>query len=498
MEKIDIKEKALKRYAELMAKKIKEVEASDWKKPWFTNDFSGDTQNINGRRYSNFNQILLSIECEEKGYKTPVFMTFNQAKDINVNIRKGEKGFPVSFYNSVFTDKEGNTISEDDYNVLSEAEKEEYTKKHYMSFYHVFNIDQTNFAEKQPEAWELMLDRFSMEIHAQGSDYINPFLDKLIRDQKWVCPINLIQQDNAFYNWKDDAITLPTFEQFPDKKEFYYTALHEMAHSTGHKSRLNRKFGTFGDKSYSREELVAELTSAFAGKQLGMSCYPRKENAQYLKDWLQHLNEKPEFILKTLKDVGRSVTMIEESVSAISNMKIVQPETHPEITRFYRDNDGIINASIRINDDIKEVIIYPRGDEYCFTIGNITDKNVQTYFLNEKEIDTVKGLLNDNSLSKIIKGSRKTLILDGDSATIEYAGKKFDASDIIKTLKRNNIDINKIATSEWERLLKGQGLQLDKSSKAIFSITKVPSGYSMKVISVAKNFGKTPNLEAEP
>lgn len=342
-----------------------------------------------------------------------------------------------------------------------------------------------------------MLDRFSIEKHAQGDDYINPFLDKMIREQSWVCPITLEKQDNAFYNWKNDSITLPTFEQFPDKKEFYYTALHEMAHSTGHHSRLNRTFGKFGDESYSREELVAELSSAFVGKQLDMNPLPRKENAQYLKSWLQQINEDPEFLYKTLKDVGRSVAMIEENVSAISNQQVSQPEHHPEILKFYKDNDGIINATVKENEHIKDVVIYPRGNEYCFSLGSMGSKNMQTYFLNEGEIKTVNDLLKNNVLSKIIKGTRKTLILDGNIAAIEYAGKQYDATDIIKTLKDNNINIDTISTSEWERLLKGQGLQLDKSQKSIFSIIKVPSGYGMKIMSVAKNI-KSRNLESEP
>ena len=238
MEKENLREKALKKYAELMIGKIKEVEASDWKQPWFGTSFSGQAQNINGRHYNNFNQILLSLVCEEKGYKTPVFITFNQAKEIGASVLKGEKGFPVNFYTPIISDKEGNKIPMDTYSALSDAEKEAYTVKHYTTFYHVFNVEQTNFKEIQPDAWEHMLDRFSIEKHAQGDDYINPFLDKMIREQSWVCPITLEKQDNAFYNWKNDSITLPTFEQFPDKKEFYYTALHEMAHSTGHHSRL--------------------------------------------------------------------------------------------------------------------------------------------------------------------------------------------------------------------------------------------------------------------
>lgn len=270
-----------------------------------------------------------------------------------------------------------------------------------------------------------------------------------------------------------------------------------MAHSTGHHSRLNRTFGKFGDESYSKEELVAELSSAFAGKQLGMNPLPRKENAQYLKGWLEAIDKDPEFLFKTLKDVGRSVTMIENSVSAVSNQQVVQPEQHPEIMKFYKDNDGIINASVKENDHIKDVVIYPRGNEFCFSMGNIGSKNMQTYFLTPGETKTVNDLLQNNILSKKIKSVRKTLILDGDTATIEYAGKNYDATDVIKTLKKDNINVDNISTSEWERLLKGQGLQLDKSKKAVYSITKTPAGYGMKVMSVAKNITKTANIEAE-
>ena len=101
MEKEKLREKALKMYAELMVQKIKEVDASDWQKPWFGTNFSGQAQNINGRRYNNFNQILLSFISEEKGYKVPVFLTFNQAKEMGASVLKGEKGFPVNLYTPI-------------------------------------------------------------------------------------------------------------------------------------------------------------------------------------------------------------------------------------------------------------------------------------------------------------------------------------------------------------------------------------------------------------
>lgn len=162
MEKEKLREKALKMYAELMVQKIKEVDASDWQKPWFGTNFSGQAQNINGRRYNNFNQILLSFISEEKGYKVPVFLTFNQAKEMGASVLKGEKGFPVNLYTPIITDKEGNKISKEVYSSLTDAEKEAYTVKPYTTFYHVFNVEQTNFKEIQPEAWEHMLDQFSV------------------------------------------------------------------------------------------------------------------------------------------------------------------------------------------------------------------------------------------------------------------------------------------------------------------------------------------------
>lgn len=123
MEKEKLRAKALKMYAELMVQKIKEVDASDWKKPWFGTDWFGQAQNINGRRYNNFNQILLSFISEEKGYKVPVFLTFNQAKEMGTSVLKGEKGFPVNLYTPIITDKEGNKISMDIYSSLTDAEK---------------------------------------------------------------------------------------------------------------------------------------------------------------------------------------------------------------------------------------------------------------------------------------------------------------------------------------------------------------------------------------
>lgn len=89
---------SLEKYANLMIEKMKEVEASDWRKPWFSQQFRGLPQNLSGRKYNNLNKAMLYFLCEKYNYQTPIFLTFAQAQKKNVLIVKGQSSFPVSYY----------------------------------------------------------------------------------------------------------------------------------------------------------------------------------------------------------------------------------------------------------------------------------------------------------------------------------------------------------------------------------------------------------------
>ena len=93
-----------------------------------------------------------------------------------------------------------------------------------------------------------------------------------------------------------------------------------MAHSTGHSSRLNRTFGEFfGDSQYAKEELIAELSSAVAGRDLGIAVLHQKENAQYLKSWLSQISDDPRYLMSILNDVNKSTNMIESTIGVDSH-----------------------------------------------------------------------------------------------------------------------------------------------------------------------------------
>lgn len=152
-----------------------------------------------------------------------------------------------------------------------------------------------------------------------GESFSFPVVDKMIKDNGWVCPIELQHQDRAYYSIRNDRIVMPEKAQFVDGESFVGTLFHEMTHSTGAESRLNRiKPSAFGSEEYAREELVAELGSALVSQRYGISKNVKDESAAYLKSWLKSLKESPDFIKTTLFDVKRASGMIIEQLDKIS------------------------------------------------------------------------------------------------------------------------------------------------------------------------------------
>lgn len=223
-------DKALRLFADLMIEKIKEV-AEDWKKPWFSPESGGGLpRNIEGREYNGINSFMLYLLSEERGYKMQLYMTFMQAKEAGASILRGEKSFPVVYWNFSVKDKNGHKITIDDYRKLSEEEKQEYKVTPYMKTYNVFNISQTNYAEIQPEKWEKLKSQFSTPSLRDEKDmYTMPLIDTLIKEKEWVCPIYLREKDEAYYlRGEDGYIIVPQKVQFKDGESFYSTLLHEM------------------------------------------------------------------------------------------------------------------------------------------------------------------------------------------------------------------------------------------------------------------------------
>ena len=292
-------EKIAPMFTDLLIKKI-ECLKTDWQKPWIASLEQGLPRNIRGTLYNGGNVLMLLFYTEFMKFTLPVFLTFNQAKEEDLSVCKGARSFPVYYWFKFVVHKETKkTIKYEEYRKLTATEQENYKVIPQMKYYNVFNIDQTDFAEKQPERYERMKKGEQPEDYSDGMIY--EALDELVYLQNWYCPIKVQYSDSAYYSPSSDHIICPQREQFPQGAEYYGTLLHEMAHSTGSPQRLNRTFGSFfGDALYAREELVAELTAALCGAFFGYATAPQENNAAYLKHWLTKLKEEPAFLVEIL------------------------------------------------------------------------------------------------------------------------------------------------------------------------------------------------------
>lgn len=320
----------LQKFAEMMSNIIIKAKSKNWKQGWLgvKGTILGLPQNITGRTYSGGNSFFLMADTSEKGYNTPVYMTFKQAKDRNLHVNAGEKSVPIFKWGLSIKDENGKTVSEEDYNAMTKEERDKFSVRPYPKVYHVFNIDQTNLSEVNKKKYDAIVARFKApdeEVKDSKGMYINDALDRMFKEKAWHCDIRYDKPSSrAFYVPSQDFIVLPMKEQFKigktaeevyrDGMEYYSTALHEMGHSTGHASRLNRQFGAKRTEGYAHEELIAEMTAALVGSTMGFDKKILENNANYLKGWLENLKRNPESITTIMSDVGKASDMIIEKI----------------------------------------------------------------------------------------------------------------------------------------------------------------------------------------
>ena len=320
---------AIDRFAEMMIARMEQMKASDWKKGWIggTSGFAGLPQNVGDRNYSGSNSFFLQLQTAAQGYRLPVYLTFKQAHNLKAHVLKGEKAFPVVYWDVLVKDKNGHKVSSDEYKAMSKEEKKGMDVIPFFKAFPVYNIDQTNLAEVQPERVQKLMEKFKVpELRDKEGMYAHAALDRMIETQGWLCPIQANKrEDGAYYSPTRDIVVLPMKEQFNigntleeiyrGGMEFYSTMLHEMTHSTMTSERLNREMGgRFGDPKYAKEELVAELTAAMISHSMGFDSKVTDNSAAYLDSWIGVLKQEPKFIVSIMADVNKASDLILDQV----------------------------------------------------------------------------------------------------------------------------------------------------------------------------------------
>ena len=410
----------IQQFADMMIKRMEDMKESNWKKGWM--DGRGDAgfprNALTGRQYNGINPFMLMYDTIKHEYTTSMYLTARQLFSMNdslkdpstgkialenldkvMKINKGEKAFPVYYMIHKYKDMQGKEYSDQEYNDLSEEQRKDIKAYFYPKVHHLFNIDQTNMKEVNPSLYNSFVDKYTKRPSLPDSEgmYINEDIDSLLAHSKpsvwksgkdnlsWYCPIE--QTDNIsspHYNLSKDFIKVPLKNQyktsdsnegiFADGQEFYATLLHEMAHSTGPKGRLNRDLnGSFGDKKYAKEELVAELSAALISSTMGFDKRINDNNAKYVSSWLKVLKEEPSFIKTVLSDVGKASDMI---IEKIDEQRVDLNQTLLRGSNLKGQDNELSNSS------------RPGKTENEMSLNELIDYQVETDTGNRTEADT--------------------------------------------------------------------------------------------------------------
>jgi len=314
-------------YENLTAKLVEQIEkiqasgGDKWEFPWHRTGAMPKNA-ISGHVFSGMNPFVLLLAADEKGYSTHRWATYKQWQSVGGNVMKNEKG--QTLLKPVFK-----KVKDPD------TGKEE-TKLVNWSAYTVFNVAQVEGIN--PEDYD---------------DKPKDLLDEAARVERAEKAFAIVGADietgdgsRAYYSPSNDKIVMPPFAYFKTPEGYYATLGHELVHWTGHSSRLDRpNMNRFGTPAYAREELVAELGSAFLMANFGMAAEPREDHAHYLANWLKVLREEPKALQEAAREAQKASKLLIEKMREVLEGAEVAEETLDDV-------DGTKSAWVGMSDDI--------------------------------------------------------------------------------------------------------------------------------------------------
>ena len=307
-----------KSVADMFVKGLSE-EGLNWKQGWAT---TGELRNaVSNRHYRGLNEFYLKLVSMVHGYKDPRWMTFNQIRDEGYHLEKGSKGAKVEYWFPFDTIKKKGVSFEEKERLINEGERKKEDFSLVAKYYTVFNGDNISGLP------EIELPKNEIEPSV--------VLEQISRGMN--VEIYNDGEDRAFYRPSTDDIHLPLPEVFSSDNEYNAVAFHELGHATGHESRLNRdQSGVFGTSAYAKEELVAEITSAFMAETTGISLEDMnmENHKAYVNGWIASIEDDPEYLMKAISQAHDAADYMQQFVSEKEIEKMISEEKHPDIYTF--------------------------------------------------------------------------------------------------------------------------------------------------------------------
>lgn len=280
-----------------------------WQKPWTS--YGLPKNYLSGRHYEGFNAFYLHYITEKRRFTAPYFLTFRQAQELGGHVKKGEKGTPVLYW-KIREERAG-----EDTDGQAEEEKEGPARKLVPFIWTVFNIDQI---EGIDVALPVAGERTELQVIETCQQVV----------EQYPLPRPHIGHGGtqAYYAPVSDRVQLPELKCFVSPHAYHATLFHELIHSTGHPSRLDRfteKASRFGDEDYSKEELIAEMGASFLSAFTGIREAVFENSVAYLKGWVSSLKDDKTMIIYAGTKAFKAASHIlglkaEDSKEALSAM----------------------------------------------------------------------------------------------------------------------------------------------------------------------------------
>lgn len=355
-----------------------------WRKEWDSRNGNFIPKNpVTNTVYQSGNHIRLLVTSYLRGYDDDRFVTFLQAKEQGWKIKKGAKGTHIE--KAMLYDKlKKEPFNSETTKNMSLEEKNDYMDKN--TYYMVKNFVVFNAVDV-----EGIPPKEIKEVKKVNYNEI----DDILKNSG--VPIKYYG-NRAYYSPKLDEIVLPTKESFDNEKTFYSTALHELAHSTGHSSRLNRSVSnTFGSKAYAKEELIAEMSAIFSGTKLslGFDSSILDNSKAYLQGWAKTLKADKNLIFEVAK-ISENVS---DYIVALRN-KELKEEKKEELKEEKKEE---------VKEEIKEKVLF--ADliiDYSYSEANLDIKKDTVY----KGVEAFKVLEKLTIYEKAHEGEQKKTFIN--------------------------------------------------------------------------------------
>lgn len=261
-----------------------------WQKPWDA-ESEMPRNAISKRPYHGVNVWMLAFS----GYSSPYWATFNQIKSKGGHVNAGEKGTQIYFYkmfSKMIVDEKGKPV-------LDEKGNKQFQKFPMLKVSYVFNLDQCEGFTLPKREKTVKNANEKLEIcESIWANYANR-------------PTLTHGGDRAFYRSSEDMIRMPEMETFKNSESYYATFFHEMGHSTGHTTRLNRELGNkFGSDKYGREELVAEFSSSYLCAVAGIEKEIFENSVAYIQNWKDAIKADPAMVMVSASKAQKAADLI--------------------------------------------------------------------------------------------------------------------------------------------------------------------------------------------